>query len=372
MAARKPKAPGSTSKQVPPSRKRLTIADIAKAADVSTALVSSFMTGRDYAGNGKTGIRIGETTAERIRSVCRELDYRPDRPSTFNRIYPERGEVALAGSIKLSFHVNRYYSLILDGVVEGGAESGVKVSVVQFDPGLDYEKHPEQLPRSVHEGDIRKFILVGNPNLSFIRSLLARDITVVYLSRYVDLPGVVSIVPDYAEAATIAVRYLAGHGHRKLGFVALSYFKDAWHGNELQRGATAALKQLDLPCSPDDFKYGDPTLNAAVKELMERPRNRPTAIFAFDDLSAEYALRSLHQMDLRVPEQVSVVGCNDERQAAIGTLPLSTIHLPVTQMGARAVHEANSLAAASPPAEPVKIVLPVYLVERASSGPAPK
>jgi len=261
--------------------------------------------------------------------------------------------------------------MILDGVLEGGKESGVKVSVVQFDPTIDYEKHPDQLPRGVQDGDIRKFLVVGNPNLSFVRSLLARDIRVVYLSRFIDLPGVLSIVPDYAEAATIAVRYLASLGHRRFGFVALSYFKNTWHGNELQRGARETLDKLGIPCTNDDFKFGEPNLAASIEQLFARGRKRPTALFAFDDLSADYAIRSLTERDVPVPANASVVGCNDDRQAAHGALPLSTVHLPVTQMGARAVAEANRLAASGPLAEAAKIVLPVYLIERASSGPPP-
>ena len=351
--------------------KKITIADIAREANVSIGLVSSFLTGKDYATDGKSGIRIGSATAQRIREVCREMDYRPDRPSAFNRIYPDRGEVALAGSTRLSFHVNRFYSMILDGVVEGCSKDNVKVSVVQFDPEIDYEKNPELLPRGVQEGDITKFVLVGNPNLSFVRSLLARDIRVVYLSRYVNLPGVISIVPDYAEAASIAVHYLASLGHQRIGFVALDYFKDAWHGAELQRGALSALQALGIDASPADFHFASPSLDEVVRTLMRPSSSRPTALFAFDDLSADYAIRTLTELDLRVPTQVSVIGCNDDRQSGQSALPLSTIHLPVTEMGARAVHEVNQIALHGAPDHPTKIVLPVFLVQRATSGPPP-
>jgi len=297
------------------------------------------------------------------------MDYRPDRPSAFNRIYPERGEIAMAGSNRLSFHVNRFYSMVLDGIVEGTMESNVKVSVVQFDPDIDYEKNPNQLPRGVQEGDITKFILVGNPNLSFVRSLLARDIKVVYLSRYIDLPGVLSIVPDYAAAANIAIRYLAGLGHKHISCVALDYFRGAWHGNELKRGAIQTFEELKMEWSEDDFHYSHPDLDTVIHHLMNRKHKRPTALFAFDDLSADYAIRALSDLNIRIPGQVSIVGCNDDRQAAQSLQPLSTVHLPVTQMGARAVTELNTLAVNGSPPEPAKIVLPVYLVERATSAP---
>lgn len=359
-------SPSKTSK-LKTGEKKITISDIAREARVSIGLVSSFLTGRDYSVGGKSGIRIGPEATERIREVCRQMDYRPDRPSAFNRIYPERGEVALAGSNQLSFHVNRFYSMVLDGVVEGCSDSSVKVSVVQFDPDLDYEKNPDQLPWGVQEGDITKFILVGDPNLSFVRSLRARDIQVVYLSRFVDLPGVVSIVPDYAEAASIAVRYLAGLGHRQISCIGLNYFKDAWHGNELRRGAVEAMEKLKLPFGEEDFQFAKPSLDIAVRTLMQRDRNRPTALFAFDDLSADYALRALADLDIKVPGQVSIVGCNDDRQAAQSSLPLSTVHLPVTQMGGRAVTEVNQLALKANSGEARKITLPVYLVERATS-----
>jgi DNA-binding LacI/PurR family transcriptional regulator len=369
MAKKQPHTPKKpVAKKVSTTGKRLTIADIARAADVSIGLVSSFLTGRDYAGNGKSGIRIGEATAQRIRDVCRELDYRPDRPSAFNRIYPERGEVALAGSTDLSFHINRYYSMILDGVVDGGKESGVKVSVIQFDPKLDYEKYPEELPRSVQDGDIQKFILVGAPNLSFVRCLIARGLKVVYLSRFIDVPGVLSIVPDYAAAAATAVNYLASLGHQQIAFIALSYFKDSWHCHEFMRGATTAMDKLGITHHPDNLRFAEPNLDVVVMDLMRRRKRRPTALFAFDDLSAEYALHTLVKNGIRVPEEVSIVGCNDERQAALGSLPLSTIHLPVTQMGTRAVSEANQLAVNGTLTEPRTIVLPVYLIERATSG----
>lgn len=353
----------------PESVKKVTIAQIAEAAGVSVGLVSSFLSGKQYSRGGRSGIRLGRETAERILAVCRENNYRPDKVAVFNRIYPELAEVAFVGNA-LHFRFGRYFMIMMDGIVVSAAESNVKVSIMQFDPDIDYRRQPDRLPYSVLEGEISKYVVGGAPNMSFLESLIERGANVVYVSRQIDMPGVVSVVPDYHNAAEIAVRYLYNLGHRRIGFMGFSYFKDGYHGLTLKKGAIDTLKSLGLKWSEDDFQYDEENYTANESQALNRllaQKSPPSAVFCFDDVSAELLIRAAQNRGLDVPADLSVIGCNDERQAATAIPPLTTVHLPVFEMGVRAVQVVNSVAKQGLEAVDSKIVLPVYLVERAST-----
>jgi DNA-binding LacI/PurR family transcriptional regulator len=350
--------------------KRVTLAEIAREAGVSVGLVSSFLSGKNYGDGGGSGIRIGTETAGRILGTCRRLNYQPERSDTFRLIYPELAPVALAGSVREQFQANRYHSLILDGVVAGTSTHSLSLSLVQYDPGTDYEAHPELLPEWVAEGQTGKCIFAGTPNPGLLRLLVQRGIHLVYASRNPAVPGVSCVVPDYREAATMAVRYLHNLGHRRIGFFALDYFSGTYPGKELLAGARQALDELGLEgllnVTPTGSSPPGERAATALRQFMQDAAPA-TAVFAFDDLSAETIAHAAAASGVGIPGDLSLVGCNDERQSVHMHPPLTTVHLPVFEIGRLAVELVNQLAVSPGPAPDQCRVLPVFMVERATT-----
>lgn len=353
-------------------RKRVTLAEVAREAGVSVGLVSSYLSGRSYGDGSGAGIRIGMETAGRVLETCRRLGYVPDRVGTYRMIYPERAPVGLAGTTRERFQVNRYHSMILDGVVRQATVHGLNLNVLQYDEAIDYHAEPGALPEWVLAGEVHRLIFAGPPNASLLEILRERGADLVYASRDPEVAGVSAVVPDYCGAAELAVEHLHALGHREIGLFGLPYFYGSYQARELLSGARKALAERSLAehLHLDRFSGGGGLAPAeeALEAFLAGP-NPVTAVFSFDDLSAESLATAALRRGLEIPTDLSIMGCNDERQTALHNPPLTTIRLPVTEIGGRCVEVLNSLAAPRPDPHGQCHVLPVQLVTRASTGP---
>jgi len=331
------------------ARKAVRIADIAKKAGVSPGVVSSFFNGRMYGEDTSSVIGVGEETRKRILSTCRDLDYRPADPVLRAKIYPEETDVVFLLNESIAEGIeNNFFSLILSGIEKAASTAGVKVSFTCFSPTADYLSSPNLLPPVVQEGATFKFILGGEVNYSLVLALKQRGCAVAYLNRLLDIEGVVSVVPDYYRAASTAIENLYALGHRRIRVVAEAYFNpSSYNCRELIRGCSAGFAKCGLPFSEEDICF------------KATPGPEP------GHSSAHTVYQAAREHGLRIPEDLSVFGCNDDRSARYMTPPLSTIHLPTRRIGAHAFEEVSKMAAGKP-ASASPIILPVEPVLRES------
>ena len=336
-------------------------------------MVSSFFSGRFYGNNPQHSIGISEKSRANIVAAARRLNYLPDNPVLRLRLYPESGDYCFLLNADVSEGIaNPYFSRMVNGVLAELNDPSRQISYGQFQTTVDYLADTDLLPNSLRTATASRFILAGAPNYSLITAIVQRGGLCVYLSRVVPLSGVSSVVPDYAEAAKLAVRHLVDRGHRKISFGAEYYFlpADAYNKQELVRGCAEAMKEAGLAFSAEDVVYKTKAALSPPNEILERilkRKPRPTAVFCFDDFTALGLMRAAMEAGLRLPQDLSVIGCNDENRM-VGLRPtLSTVHLPAEEMGAMAVRELARMLKEDP-AKPsaAKCMLPVQLVERES------
>jgi len=98
--------------------------------------------------------------------------------------------------------------------------------------------------------------------------------------------------------------------------------------------------------------------------------DRPTAVFAANDLSAISTIEVARELGLRVPEDLSVIGFDDIPESRTTTPPLSTVRQPIQQMGATAIELLIALLDGTP-VDSTHVRLPTTLVRRASTAPVP-
>jgi LacI family transcriptional regulator len=132
------------------------------------------------------------------------------------------------------------------------------------------------------------------------------------------------------------------------------------------------MRRRRLAVDPDLIVRGsfrEPGGYEATRQLLALPQP-PTAIFAVNDLAAVGAMRAIEEAGLRTPGDISIVGFNDISTVLGTTRLLTTVHLPLLDMGKAAAErllaQITSGMAASEP-----LVMPVELVVRQSTGPAP-
>jgi LacI family repressor for deo operon, udp, cdd, tsx, nupC, and nupG len=142
---------------------------------------------------------------------------------------------------------------------------------------------------------------------------------------------------DHVAAAAEATRYLIELGHRDIAHIT-GPAKSGMTAHRLQ-GYSMALEEAGIPFDPDLCFEGAFTVEsgvAAVDRMLSGPR-MPTAIFAANDQTAIGASQRLRQAGLRIPEDMSLIGFDDERMAALYDPPLSTVRIPTFDIGYEAM-----------------------------------
>lgn len=221
-------------------------------------------------------------------------------------------------------------------------------------------------------------VLIDSLNGDLMQWLADRRVpyAVQYFTNYsaIGLPPHHSVFVNKVQAAFDSVRHLVELGHRRIGFMGPLTIEDGDRRTVHNiQGYVGALRYCGLDYDPGlavDF-YSDVIEQslAPARRLLDRP-DRPTAVITQTDANALAFLQSARDLGLRVPQDLSVVGFNDQEEAALSDPPLTTFSTPRYDQGRAVV--ASVLAAAEDPAGPWrKEVMPCKFVLRNSTGPAP-
>jgi DNA-binding LacI/PurR family transcriptional regulator len=179
---------------------------------------------------------------------------------------------------------------------------------------------------------------VGSGRL--IQKILDRGTAVVAADRRLHSVRTDYVGVDNAAGITMAVEYLVGAGHRRIGFVDSK--KDRYEpADDRRQGFLDAMRRQGVP-DPETLILDvddvcDPSsLDPALKDYLAQP-DRPTALTAVDDEAAAHTAWALERLGLRVPDDISIVGFDDERRYTnLGSVELTTIRQPFFDMGREA------------------------------------
>ena len=182
-----------------------------------------------------------------------------------------------------------------------------------------------------------------------------------------------SITIDNVAAAELATRHLINLGHKRIGFISTSkdFTKQDLIPTTRQKGYRRALEQAGIRrdsslelCGNDVYGGGA----RAMKEFLSL-RKPPSAVFASSDEMAIGALKTLFDLNLRVPDDISVIGFDDNDVAEY--IGLTTIRQPVTQFGELAARSITASLTDEVAANSENLELAFELVIRSTTGPPP-
>jgi len=353
----------NTAKEEPaekPEGKTITMAMIAKAAGVSQGAISSLLNDRDY------GIRVSPKTRERVFRVCREMGYVPNDLRAVVRMYPEKGELCVLaeeGSQGDPAAAQLTRALLLEN-------PGRQVTVSFYSATADYS-HPDSAPEPVHMGVASRFVTLGTPNPSLFAAIIAREFAVIHFGQEVQIPGVTSIVPDYAGASKLAIQSLFKMGHRQIAILSGPFGSTDSAIIELNHGVRAGYDAIKTPIEAQNVVYGDLTFEhgaAAIDLLWQRAR-KPTALFCFNDLVAAGVLHRAQENGLKIPQDLCVMGCGDASFGPLLHPPLTTIAFSAKEMAIQALEELRRRIGEEDFTSVAKLTIPSHLIQRASCAP---
>ena len=181
--------------------------------------------------------------------------------------------------------------------------------------------------------------------------------------------SVSSVVPDESGGTRSAIEHLVESGHTRIGFV--QTVDEVQAASERLAAFRTTLADAGLPGDDAPIAY-DPLLpgstSADVVNMLEGP-DRPTAIFCFNDLTAHNVYKVARQLGHRIPQELSVVGFDNQETVAPWLDPgLTTVQLPHYEMGRWAVEHLEQIIAGEAD-EPVQFRMPCPLVIRDSVAP---
>ena len=300
----------------PPERK-VTIADVARAAGVSKTLVSFVLNGR---------ADVGEVTRQRIQTVIAELGYRPNRQA---RLLVQKK----VGVVGLLLEIRAYTDLLVLHFVSALGER-----LADFGYGLLLLRSGKQNPleiiaSAVEEHKVDGLILMDvlrqDPRVEWLEEAgfpyMLFSSTDQVQDHYVDV--------DYLPAARLVADHLVERGHQRVGLIAGPAEYQYIHRREESFRRAAEERGLELPeghCFRGDLTEAS-GWESGVR-LAALPQ-RPTALFAVTDAMALGAMRGLMDRGVQVPRDLAVIGFGDS-PAASGVRPaLTTVHMPIQEMG---------------------------------------
>jgi LacI family transcriptional regulator len=316
--------PDATETTVPP--RRATLRDVAALAKVDASLVSRVINGDPRAG-------AAPQTRQRIIDAVRQLDYRPNVVARGLRMARTWTIGVLVPSV-----TNPMYADVIAGAEQRAQELGYGVV---FRTHVEGEGE-EIFTRLLQQGRVDGLIVAsGLLRDAFMRRVATgQDGPVVLVNRRVN--GVkASVIVDDAAGAALATRHLIDNGHERL--VGLFGPPAIDTSRRRTRGFARALREAGLePIAVDmpgwDFRSGYDGIHRVFDGYPDT-----TAVFASTMVMAVGAIRGLRERGLSVPDDVSLVALHDSELASYLNPPLTTVSLPVRQMGSEAVDLLASL-----------------------------
>jgi LacI family transcriptional regulator len=328
------------------------IRDVARRAKVSTATVSRTV---------NQVATVDAQLAKRVWKAIEELGYYPNRQA--RALVSGRSRVF---GLIVSEITNPFFPEIVQTFETLAVEQHYEILLTStiHDP-----KRMELAVRRMIEGRVDGVaILTFGMEDDLLEHLRFRNLPLVFVDIGPKAPRVSNIRVDYADGIRQAVQHLAALRHERIGFIAgplrlrsAMARKDAFQ---------ASMKEIGLPVKPDFLVEGDHRLEGgkrALKKLAEL-RERPTAVLCSNDMTAIGVMREAFELNIKVPQDLSVIGFDDIRMAEFLTPPLTTVQMSQSEL-ARLAFEAllKEVKRETPIPEGSEYVLKTHLVLRNST-----
>jgi len=275
--------------------------------------------------NNVPGRSIPQKTRERVREAARKFNYQPSllarslrkqRTFTVGVLVPELSD--------------GYHTMVMGGIGDHLMQEGY----------FYFSAHHRHKPDLVEEYP-RLLLGRGAEGLIFIDTTIQHEFSVpaVAIAGHKNLKGVTNVVLDHRRAAELILRHLQQLGHRRIAFMRGQSFSSDSHAR--WENIVAVAKELELPVLPEltvqlERDISSPELGYPVVQSLLQGGHQFSAIVSFNDMAAIGAIRALKDANLRVPEDVSVVGFDDIQLAAYHNPRLTTVRQPLREMGATA------------------------------------
>ena len=295
--------------------------DVAALAGVSLGTVSNVV---------NSPALVSEHTRERVQVAIAKLGWVPNESARQLRA----GRSRAIGMVVMDI-ANPFFTDLVLGADDYVQERGFFVQVSNSAQDPDRERLHLQLLEQQRVGGVL-LAPIGALN-DQVDQLRRRGIPMVILDRASQQADICSVSVDDVEGGRLAVQHLIDQGHTHIALVGgpgdLQQVRDRRMGAEIARSGHGSAQLLTISTPNLDTESG---VSAASELVTLPPAERPTAVFAANDLLAIGVLQGFVTQGLRVPDDVAIIGYDDVTFAASAAVPLSSIRQPSRALGRRA------------------------------------
>lgn len=304
---------------------KITISDIAKLANVSKATVSRVI-------NNKTE-GVGKETREKILNIMQECNYQPSLLAQ-SLVTKKTKSIGLI----IPDIMNPFFPQVVRGAEDYANKHGYHIFLCNSDKSIEKEK---EYIKNFVEKSVDGVILASNmskdesKNTSDAYNLLKqRNIACVLLDRFIENNNYTAgVYLDNIKGAYMATDFLLNHNHKEIAFITGPLAVET-SANRL-KGYEMALNNRGVSLNTELVMQGDYIVNSGYNHTMKLLEHgkKFTAIFAANDLMAIGAIKALRCKNIKIPDEVEVIGFDNIEISQLVEPALSTIAQPMYEMG---------------------------------------
>ena len=336
------------------NKKKTTIKDIANVLNISAAAVSKAL---------HDDSRISDKTKKAVRQVAKNLNYQPNHLASALR----RGKSNLVGVIVPRTNSN-FFSSVIQNIEEVLNKEGYNIIITQSNESFKKEcSNIDTLLFTQVDGIIAS-MANETIDLEYYEKIKAKGIPLILFDRgendlNVDYIG----INDY-DSSHVIIEHLVKQGRKRIAHI--GGYKHTRIFNNRIRGYIDALKEHNLPLDNELLVESSLTIEDGREKMSQllKLKDRPEAVYIASDYAALGALQLLKEQNIKVPEEIALVGFGDEPFTAMVTPSLSSINQHSAEIGKQAALTFLSYTKKNSVKQTLnKIILDAELVVRESS-----
>ena len=322
-----------------------TIKDIAELAKVSSASVSRIL-------NNDPTLSVPKETRQRVLDAANQLGYKKKNKKIYDTVMT-LGIIQWISPIEESN--DPYYLSIRQGVEEYCFKNKIAIKRV-FKTDVDYLNQLE---------DIQGLVCIGKYSQEDNETYKKICSNVIFLDMNIDPIHECCILLDFKNAVKDAVSYLS-QKHTSIAYLGgKEIIHDKLYHDQRKEYFEYYCKEYNIDYSISEETFSIESGFNMTYELIKN-KKLPSAIFAASDPIAIGAMRALKQYDIKIPEDISIIGFDNIETTNYTDPPLTTVFAPTFDMGFMAARQLFDAFKHNENISPIKILLPCFLIERNS------
>jgi len=297
---------------------KVTIKDVARKAGVSPSTASRVAGNYGY---------VSEKNRRKVLSAVRDMGY---RPNAIARSMVTKATQTIG--LVVTDILNPFFAHLTRGIEEITWQAGYTLILANTDEDI---KHEEAVLHALQEKQVDGLIIIpasSNPSALLV-NLYESGTPIVLLDRMVKDLSTDVILVDNEHGAYLAVSHLLEMGHRRIAMVIDNL--DISTNTERLIGYRKALKEWDVPVVEElvqSCQYTQQSAYLIVKNMLAQTE-APTALFTANNFLTIGALQALRELELNIPQDISLVGFDDLEWIGLNSPGLTTVAQPMHEMG---------------------------------------